>query len=149
MQQIVNVLLGLLPLVVMCLLLRLFLRKLRNPKPAFSASNEMKQISYNPSLFGWSLTKERFCFDKHYLYRIKGDTTEEINLSEIISVKPGYTEINNRRNWVVVYSKNGLQKEARFFHNTTLFNHNFALFLVAVKQANPEADVKEISFFNV
>lgn len=32
MQQIVNVLLGLLPLVVMCLLLRLFLRKLRNPK---------------------------------------------------------------------------------------------------------------------
>lgn len=115
MQQIVNILLGLLPLVVMCLLLWLFLRKLRNPKPAFSASNEMKQISYNSSLFGWSLTKERFCFDKHCLYRIKGDTTDEINLSEIISVKPGYTEVNNRRNWVVVYSKNGQQKEARFF----------------------------------
>ncbi|EPS2708253.1 hypothetical protein ACTEV4_002161 [Cronobacter turicensis] len=149
MQQIVNVLLGLLPLVVIGILLRLFLRKLRNPKPAFSDSNEMKQISYNPSLFGWGLTKERYCFDQHYLYRMKGDTTEEINLSEIVSVKPGYTTVNNRRNWVVVYSNNGLKKEARFFHNITLLNHNFAQFLVAVKQANPEADVKEISFFNV
>ncbi|EKY3117603.1 hypothetical protein SMY46_001038 [Cronobacter turicensis] len=149
MQQIVNVLLGLLPLVVIGILLRLFLRKLRNPKPAFSDSNEMKQVSYNPSLFGWGLTKERYCFDQHYLYRMKGDTTEEINLSEIVSVKPGYTTVNNRRNWVVVYSNNGLKKEARFFHNITLLNHNFAQFLVAVKQANPEADVKEISLFNV
>ncbi|CBA31903.1 unknown protein [Cronobacter turicensis z3032] len=109
----------------------------------------MKQISYNPSLFGWGLTKERYFFDKHSLYRIKGDNTEEINLSDIVSVKPGYTTVNNRRNWVVIYNNNGMKKEARFFHNITLLNHNFAQFLVAVKQANPEADVKEISLFNV
>ncbi|ELY3594898.1 hypothetical protein ACMSYZ_002040 [Cronobacter turicensis] len=149
MQQIMNVLLSLLPLIVICILLRLFLRNLRNPKPAFSDSNEMKQISYNPSLCGWGLTKERYCFDKRSLYRMKGDNTEEINLSDIVSVKPGYTTVNNRRNWVVIYNNNGMKKEARFFHNITLINHNFAQFLVAVKQANPEADVKEISLFNV
>ncbi|ELY4677626.1 hypothetical protein SM017_004141 [Cronobacter turicensis] len=149
MQQIMNVLLSLLPLIVICILLRLFPRNLRNPKPALSDSNEMKQISYNPSLFGWGLTKERYFFDKRSLYRIKGDNTEEINLSDIVSVKPGYTTVNNRRNWVVIYNNNSMKKEARFFHNITLLNHNFAQFLVAVKQANPEADVKEISLFNV
>ncbi|MDK1226953.1 hypothetical protein [Cronobacter turicensis] len=149
MQQIMNVLLSLLPLIVICILLRLFLRNLRNPKPALSDSNEMKQISYNPSLFGWGLTKERYFFDKRSLYRINGDNTEEINLSDIVSVKPGYTTVNNRRNWVVIYNNNSMKKEARFFHNITLLNHNFAQFLVAVKQANPEADVKEISLFNV
>ncbi|CCJ72295.1 hypothetical protein BN137_1660 [Cronobacter condimenti 1330] len=79
------------------------------------------------------------------LYKIKGNSTVTIDFSDIIEIKPGFTKISNRRSVVVVYLLYGQKKEVYFYPNLTFFNHNFAQFLIEVKQANPDADVKSLS----
>lgn len=149
MREIFTVLVAILPLVLFFIMIRAVFRWIRHPKRLIAEKNGMKKISSNPSIFGGSLYKEHYYYDDQYLYKIKDDMTEKIMLSEIINIKPGFTKVNNRRKWSVTYLRNGSEKEVHFFHNLTLFNHNFSGFLAAVKHANPAAQVKEISFLNV
>lgn len=148
MQEIINIISVALPLVFLYFLMTFCIRTVRHPKRIITESNGMKKISTNPSIFGGSSQKQYY-YDDEYLYEVKNDVTYKIAFSEIIQIKPGYTKINNRRNWLVSYHKNGVSKQVEFFHNLTLFNHNFSGFLLAVKQANPDADVKTLSFFNL
>ena len=137
-----------LPMIVLFILIRLFFRAVRRPKRIISENNGMRKISANPSIFRGSSQKEYY-YDSEYLYEIKNDITCKIPLGEIIQIKPGFTTINNRRNWLVSYLRYGEKKQVEFFNNLTLYNHNFSGFLSAVKQANPEAEIKALTFFNL
>ena len=131
------------------ILMKWFFNTLRYPKLTNSETDGMKKISCNPSLFSRSSYQADYYYDSYYLYEIKDNITNKIHLPEIIEIRPGYTKINNRRNWSVTYCKNGQKRKVQFFHNLTLFNHNFAVFLAIVKKANPEAKVKNLSFFTL
>ncbi|MEX5410189.1 hypothetical protein [Atlantibacter hermannii] len=148
MREIMNILSVALPMMALFILFRLFFRAVRQPKRIISESNGMKKISGNPSIFRGASQKVYY-YDSKYLYEVKNDVTSKIPLSEIIQIKPGYTQINNRRNWLVSYLKHGEKKHVEFFNNLTIFNHNFSGFLSAVKQANPEAEIKALTFFNL
>ncbi|EOC1287749.1 hypothetical protein ACI09O_001841 [Cronobacter muytjensii] len=108
----------------------------------------MIKISCNPSIFARFAKKEAYFYDSEYLYQVKNGITVKVNFSDILQIKPGFTTLNNRRKWSVIYLNHGQKKEFQFYHNITFFNHNFAVFLLAVKEANPAADVKALSAFN-
>ena len=148
MREIMNIISVALPMIVLFILIRLFFRAVRRPKRIISENNGMRKISANPSIFRGSSQKEYY-YDSEYLYEIKNDITCKIPLGEIIQIKPGFTTINNRRNWLVSYLRYGEKKQVEFFNNLTLYNHNFSGFLSAVKQANPEAEIKALTFFNL
>jgi len=148
MREAINILLTILPITVLFILIKLFTRTLRQPKRIISEENGMKKISSNPSYFGGS-SRAEYYYDDSFLYEIKNNTTHKVELSKIIAVKPGYTTINNRRKWTVIYLNKGEQRQLQFYHNLTLFNQNFAGFLATVAQKNPDAEVKKLSFLNM
>ncbi len=148
MREIMNILSAALPLMVLFILIRLFFRAVRHPKRIITEKNGLKKISTNPSIFRGASHKDYY-YDSEYLYEVNNDLTRKIPLGEIIQIKPGFTKINNRQNWLVSYLNHGEKKHVEFFNNLTIFNHNFSGFLSAVKQANPQAEIKSLSFFNL
>jgi len=148
MREIVNLLLAILPLAVFLLLIRWAITKLRNPTRMITDASGLKKISSNPSIFGGAWRKSYY-FDEQNLYEAHKNSRSQIPFSDILESKPGYTVINNRRNWSVIFLAHGVEKQLQFYPNLTLFNHNFSAFLLAVKQANPQAKIKEIGFFNL
>lgn len=148
MQEAINILGVILPILTLFILIKLFSRTLRQPKRIISDANGMKKISSNPSFFGGS-SRAEYYYDDTFLYEIKRNTTHKIELAKIIKVKPGYTTVNNRRKWSVIYLNEEGERQLQFYHNLTIFNQNFAGFLATVKQVNPDADVKSLSFFNM
>lgn len=148
MQEAINFLLMILPITVLFILIKLVSRTLRHPKRIISESNGMKKISTNPSFFKRSANTDYY-YDDTFLYEVKNNTTNKIELANITHVKPGFTTVNNRRKWSVIYVNEGSEKQFQFYHNLTLFNHNFAGFLTEVKRNNPGAEVKKLSFFNI
>ncbi|WAH52846.1 hypothetical protein LMA04_01950 [Pseudescherichia vulneris] len=148
MQEAINVLLTILPIVALFTLITLFTRTLRQPKRIISDENGMKKISSNPSYFGGS-SRAEYYYDDTFLYEIKNNITHKIELSKITQVKPGYTTINNRRKWSVIYLTERGESQMQFYHNLTLFNQNFTGFLAAVERENPNAEVRKLSFFNM
>lgn len=148
MQEAIDILLVILPILALFILIKLFTRSLRQPKRIISEDNGMKKISSNPSFFGGS-SRAEYYYDDSFLYEIKNNTTHKVELSKIIAVKPGYTTVNNRRKWSVIYLNEGERRQLQFYHNLTLFNQNFAGFLATVARKNPDAHVKNLSFFNM
>ena len=55
--------------------------------------------------------------------------------------------VNNRRIWSVSYVENGREKQVQFYPNVTMFNH-ISLLFDSGKNANPHADIKDLSVFN-
>lgn len=149
MQEITNLLWAVLPMILLITPILWFFRRLRQPKKIISENDGMRKISTSPSIFGGSSSDAHYYYDDQFFYEIKNNVTHKISLAEIIRIKPGSTKINNRRNRCVTWLNNGVKKEVRFFHNLTLFNNNFAGFLVAVKRENPGAEVKDVSPFNI
>lgn len=137
-----------LPLIALFILLRFFVRRIRQAKCIISERNGMKKISANPSLFGGNAGKTWF-YDDQFLYEVKNNATRKIALSNIIKIGPGNTEINSRRVWIVIYRDGANEKQVQFYNNLTLWNHNFTAFLAAVKTANPDAVVKERAILNL
>ena len=148
MQEVINILLVVLPIAVLFMLVRFFSSILRHPTRIVSENNGLKKISINPSILKKSSYTEYY-YDNSHLYEVTQGMTNEIDLTHIISVKPTFTKVNNRRKWSVTYLKAGQKKESQFYHNLTFTNHNFADFLLAVKRANPNAEVKKLSFLNI
>lgn len=148
MQETVNFLLITLPIIVLFILVNSFSRILRHPKRIIPEDNGRKKISCNPAYFGGSSHKNYY-YDDNFLYEVDKRTTCEIDLAKITQIKPGYTKVNNRRKWTITYIKEGEKKQVQFYPNLTVFNHNFADFLTTVKQINPDADIKNVSLFNM
>ncbi|PWC10136.1 hypothetical protein [Brenneria corticis] len=109
----------------------------------------MKKISQNSFILRkLGIDREDYYYDCFYFYQIREKHTNKIPLTKIIRVKPDIIKINGRRRWSVRYIANDAEKEVTFVHNFTLFNRNFAGFLSAVKEANPNAEVKELTIFS-
>lgn len=142
-----GLLLALLLLLVFLYVIKRIFKSLRNPKRIVSETNGRKKISTNPSWFGGGWRSEYY-FENSTLYEVHKGITAEIPFTHITQIKPGYTKINNRRNWIVHYRQHGVEKQVQFYPNLTLFNHNFSAFLTSVKEENPEAEIREISFFS-
>ncbi|WP_312691292.1 hypothetical protein [Kosakonia sp.] len=149
MHELVTFLLMVLPFILFIILIKWFSRMLHHPQKIIPEPNGMMKISSSPSYFGGSSSDADYYYDDHYFYEVKNNNPHKIQLSQIIRVKPGFTKINNRRNWCVTYLIHNQKKEVHFYSNLTLFNHNFAGFLLAVKKANPEAELKKLSLFNL
>ncbi|WFC80211.1 hypothetical protein [Enterobacter roggenkampii] len=137
-----------LPLIALLILLSFLVRRIRQAKRIISDRNGMKKISASPSIFGGNGGKTWF-YDDQFLYEVKNNATRKIALANIIKIRPGNTEINSRRVWIVIYRDGVNEKQVQFYNNLTLWNHNFTAFLVAVKRANPDAVVKERAILNV
>lgn len=148
MRETVNFLIIALPIIVLFILVTSFSRIVRHPKRIIPEDNGRKKISSNPSFFGGSSNKNYY-FDDDFLYEVDKRTTYEIGLTKITQIKPGYTKVNNRRKWTITYIKEGEKKQVQFYPNLTVFNHNFADFLTTVKRVNPDAEVKNVSLFNM
>ncbi|MDV5357524.1 hypothetical protein [Kosakonia sp. SMBL-WEM22] len=151
MKEALIILLGLIPVVLFVTLMRYFYRSLRHPKKIVTESNGLRKISTPPSLFGLFASRTLYYYDEQFFYQIKQKekVTLKVPLAKIVRVKPGYTMVNNRRSWVVTWQSDGGEKQVSFYHNITLFNHNFAVFLHAIKEANPQAEIKELTSFTL
>lgn len=149
MQQIFAFFMLIVPVALFWRLMRSFYKSLRHPKKIITESNGLKKISTPPSFFGLFASRTLYYYDDAFFYQIKETVKLKVPLAKIVQVKPGYMKVNNRRNWVVTWQSDGTEKQVSFYHNVTLFNHNFAAFLRAVKEANPQAEVKEISSYSL
>lgn len=149
MHELWKIVLVTLPLMAFIILIGWFLHRLRHPKLSGAEQGGMKKISGNPTYFLSALFKDQYYFDSEYFYEIKNNVTFKIPLSAIISVRPGHTQVNNRRNWRVTFRHETGERSVQFYSNPTFFNQNFAEFLAVVKRENPHADVKDLSFFNL
>lgn len=144
-----------LPLIVLLVILYLVTKKLSHTRPADAPGGpgDRKLISSSSFLlriFGSSHSyKASYYFDTESFYEVTDANTTTIPLAAITGVKRESTEVNNRSVWSVSWSINGQQKQARFLHNYTLFNRSFAVFLEAVKQANPHASVSALTLFTL
>ncbi|WP_312927019.1 hypothetical protein [Pseudescherichia sp.] len=148
MREVINILLVILPVIVLFMLIRFFSDMLRHPTRIVAENNGKKKISTNPSYLKKSAYTEYY-YDNSYLYEVTDSMTNEIELNKIIKIKPTFTKVNNRRKWSIIYLKAGQEKEVQFYHNLTFANQNFADFLITVKRANPDAEVKKLSFLNI
>ncbi|MBF4111528.1 hypothetical protein [Enterobacter cloacae] len=147
MREAISVLLMALPVIGLCLVIRNGVRSFRQPKRIVSDAHGKKKISTNPWFFD-CFSRKVYFYDERYFYEIQKDRTTQIELARIVNIKPGSTMVNNRRIWSVIYVENGREKQVQFYPNVTMFNHNFSAFLIAVKNANPYADIKNLSVFN-
>lgn len=144
-----------LPLIVLLVILYLMTKKLSHTRPADAPNGpgDRKLISSSSFLlriFGSSHSyKAKYYFDTENFYEVTDENTSTIPLATITAVKRESTKVNNRSVWSVSWSMNGHQKQARFLHNYTLFNRSFTVFLNAVKQANPDASVSELTLFTL
>lgn len=149
MQQIFAFFMLIVPVALFWKLMSSFYKSLRHPKKIITESNGLRKISTPPSLFGLFASRTLYYYDDEFFYQIKETVKLKVPLAKIVRVKPGYMMVNNRRNWVVTWQSDGAEKQVSFYHNITFFNHNFADFLQAIKKANPQAEVKELSSFSL
>ena len=143
-----NIILTVLPLILLLILIECLRRNTRYPRRTVAETNGLKKISSSPSLFKRAGHWEYY-YDGDCLYQFKGGVTFTIPLSAITQIKPTSITVNNRRKWSVSYLQDGIKKEVQFFHNLTLFNHNFVAFVQTVQRINPEAMIKKPSLFNI
>ncbi|MEC5319712.1 hypothetical protein VSX61_12330 [Brenneria populi subsp. brevivirga] len=146
MQEVYSLLLHILSPILLILLIRRIFYRLRDKKESADANDgAMKKISVNSfflRLFGASR-------EDYYFYQVREGKNHKIPFSDIISVKPKAIKINNRSVWAVRYLVHGLEKEIAFVHNLSFFNRNFSGFLSAVKSANPDADIKDLTLLTL
>lgn len=144
--------LAILPLVALIVLAVTF-PKWRCRKKGAEGVRGLRRISQTTKTFrpgkGGQLLPTNYYFDEEYLYEIQGDVKISVPLPTITNVERDSIKVNNRSFWIVTYIVNGQTKQVRFRHNYTLFNKAFADFLDAVKRANPEARVRELSAFSL
>jgi len=109
----------------------------------------MKKISANtPILKKLGMNTEDYYYDCDFLYQQReGETLCKVPLKNIIRIKVSGTEVSNRRVWLVRYvtGSYSTEREFRVLNNYTLFNREFVGFLAAVKEANPAAEVQEMT----
>lgn len=147
-----------LPLVVLIIIL-FFVRPYRQRNLSkrrladIAERSELKRISTVSTLlrlFGSSHSYGAdYYFDDHYFYEMHEANEKRVPLADIIEVRRESTRVNNRSVWSVTWITQGQKKQARFLHNYTLFNKNFPQFLQAVKRANPNACVRELTLFSL
>lgn len=143
--------LAILPLVALITLAVTF-PKWRRRNTGAEGSRELRKISqttktFRPGKVG-QLLPTNYYFDDENFYEIQMEVKTPVPLSAITKVERDSTKVNNRSFWIVTYKVDGRTKQVRFRHNYTLFNTAFADFLDAVKRANPEASVRELSAFS-
>lgn len=95
------------------------------------------------------MNTEDYYYDSDFLYQQReGETLCKVPLENIIRIKVSGTEVSNRRVWRVRYVSGPYKTEREFsvLNNYTLFNRDFAGFLAAVREANPAAEVQEMTF---
>ncbi|AHG64240.1 hypothetical protein [Advenella mimigardefordensis] len=143
--------LAILPLVALIALAVTFPKWRRRNKGA-EGSRELRKISQTTKTFrpgkDWQLLPTNYYFDDENFYEIQVEVNTPVPLSAITKVERDSIKVNNRSFWIVTYTVDGRTKQVRFRHNYTLFNTAFADFLDAVKRANPEASVRELSAFS-
>ncbi|MEN4642705.1 hypothetical protein ABEG74_00300 [Pantoea agglomerans] len=149
MHQIFSFIISLLSLVFIILLIWSFFRPLPLKKWPPPSPGEMKKISANtPILKKLGMNTEDYYYDSDFLYQQRdGETLCKVPLENIIRIKVTGTEVSSRRVWLVRYVTGAYktEREFRVLNNYTLFNRDFAGFLAAVKAANPEAEVQEMT----
>lgn len=144
-----------LPLIVLLLIVFLIVKKLPHTRPADAPTGpgDRKLISSSSFLlriFGSSHSyKAKYYFDSENFYEVADEATSTVPLAVITEVKRESTKVNNRSVWSVSWNVNGQRRQVRFLHNYTLFNRSFAVFLTAVKQANPNASVSSLTLFTL
>ena len=149
MHQIFSFIISLLSLVFIILLIWSFFRPLPLKKWPPPSPREMKKISANtPILKKMGMNTEDYYYDSDFLYQQRdGETLCKVPLENIIRIKVTGTEVSSRRVWLVRYvtGSYSTEREFRVLNNYTLFNRDFAGFLAAVKEANPAAEVQEMT----
>jgi hypothetical protein len=129
-----------------------YVSKMATSAKRHASKSGMRKISTTTKTFrpgkGGQLLPTDYYFDEEYFYEIQLDVKKSVPLSAITKVERDTIKVNNRSFWIVTYVVEGQTKQARFRHNYTLFNTAFADFLDAVKRANPEACVRELSAFS-
>jgi hypothetical protein len=149
MHQIFSFIISLLSLVFIILLIWSFFRPLPLKKWPSPSPREMKKISANtPILKKLGMNTEDYYYDSDFLYQQRdGETLCKVPLENIIRIKVSGTEVSSRRVWLVRYvtGSYSTEREFRVLNNYTLFNRDFAGFLAAVKEANPAAEVQEMT----
>jgi hypothetical protein len=147
-----NVILGILPLLAMMGLM-IFFPKWRRRSKGAEASPGLRRISLTTKTFrpgkGGQLLPTNYYFDAENFYEIQVEVKTSVPLSAILSVERDSIEVNNRSFWIITYVVDGRKKQVRFRHNYTLFNTVFADFLDAVKRANPDASVRALNAFTL
>lgn len=149
MHQIFPFIISLLSLAFFVLLIWSFFRPLPRKNGPLPSSGEMKKISANtPILKKLGMNTEDYYYDSDFLYQQRdGETFCKVPLENIIRIKVSGTEVSSRRVWLVRYVTGSYrtEREFRVLNNYTLFNRDFAGFLAAVKEANPAAEVQEMT----
>jgi len=149
MHQIFSFIISLLSLAFFILLIWSFFRPLPLKKGPPPSPGEMKKISANtPILKKLGMNTEDYYYDSDFLYQQReGETLCKVPLENIIRIKVTGTEVSSRRVWLVRYVTGAYKtgREFRVLNNYTLFNRDFAGFLAAVKEANPAAEVQEMT----
>ncbi|WP_263056358.1 hypothetical protein [Pantoea agglomerans] len=149
MHQIFSFIVSLLPLALIILFIWYCFRPLPLKKGLPPSPDLMKKISANtPILKKLGMNTEDYYYDSGFLYQQRdGETLCKVPLENIIRIKVTGTEVSNRRVWLVRYVTGSYrtEREFRVLNNYTLFNRDFAGFLAAVREANPTAEVQEMT----
>lgn len=147
-----NFIMTILPLLALIGLILVF-PKWRHRKKDTQANHGLRKISITTKTFrpgkGGQLLPTDYYFDEGYFYEVQLDVKKSVPLSAITKIERDNIKVNNRSFWIVTYMTDGQMKQARFRHNYTLFNTDFADFLEAVKRANPAASVRELTAFSL
>lgn len=149
MHQIFSFIVSLLPLALIILFIRYCFRPLPLKKGLPPSPGEMKKISANtPILKKLGMNTEDYYYDSDFLYQQRdGEILCKVPLENIIRIKVTGTKVSNRRVWLVRYVTGSYrtERELRVLNNYSLFNRDFAGFLAAVREANPAAEVQEMT----
>ena len=149
MHQFVYFIFSLLSLVLLIFLIWYFFKPFPLKKGLPPSPGEMKKISANtPILKKLGMNTEDYYYDCDFLYQHReGETICKVPLKNIIRIKVTGTEVSNRRVWLVRYvtGSYSTEREFRVLNNYTLINRDFVGFLAAVKEANPAAEVQEMT----
>ena len=142
----INALLHIFPLFIVLFLFWRLLRPRSKDIPGSPGDRRLiSQSSWLLQKFGSSRSyKSDFYFDLHYFYAVNEANTTSVPLANITKVKRETTRISNRYVWSVTWVIEGHENQVRFLHNFTFFNRSFAVFLDAVKKANPSAEISSL-----
>ncbi|WP_437890011.1 hypothetical protein [Phytobacter sp. V91] len=147
-----NFTMAMLPLLALIGLMLIFPKWQRRKKGA-EQHKGLRRISLTTKTFrpgkGGQLLATDYYFDEEHFYEIQIDVKKSVPLSAITRVERDSIKVNNRSFWIVTYAADGQMKQARFRHNYSLFNTDFADFLDAVKRASPAARVRELNAFSL
>jgi len=149
MHQIFSFIVSLSPLALIILFVWYCFRPLPLKKGLPPSPGVMKKISANtPILKKLGMNTEDYYYDSGFLYQQRdGETLCKVPLENIIRIKVTGTKVSNRRVWLVRYVTGSYrtEREFRVLNNYSLFNRDFAGFLAAVREANPAAEVQEMT----